>query len=122
MGLAMLKAISSEYSCMTMTTSFLMLINPRRLAVAYACLIQRSASGIEAFFPYISMPTRCTRAVRQITPTIVVTPIATDNAICQSGGVCETMRTIMTIGEKKGNNDPQNANDEFGLRITTNER
>ena len=48
----------------------------------------------------------------------VPAPIDNDNRICHTGGVCETMRTSIVIGEKNGNIETQKANDELGLRST----
>ena len=45
-------------------------------------------------------------------------PIARESAICQNGGVCVTMRTIIAIGAESGNIETQNANGESGLRLT----
>ena len=50
----------------------------------------------------------------------VATPIIQAVAICQNGGVCETMRTIIVMGEKNGTIETQNAKDELGARITGN--
>ena len=45
-------------------------------------------------------------------------PISNDNAICQNGGVCVTIRTSIATGEENGIIDTQNENQESGLRLT----
>ena len=45
-------------------------------------------------------------------------PIASDNAICQNGGVCVTMRTNIATGAENGIIETQNENEESGLRLT----
>ncbi len=49
---------------------------------------------------------------------MVAIPIPSDNRICQSGGVSVTIRTSIVIGAENGNIEPQNAREEFGLRMT----
>jgi len=46
--------------------------------------------------------------------------MTSDVAICQNGGVCEMILTIIVIGEKKGTIETQKANEEFGARMTGN--
>ena len=60
------------------------------------------------------------REASQSRSTTVEYPMTSDRAICQAGGVWETIRTNIVIGEKKGIIDIQNAKDELGLRITGN--
>ena len=51
-------------------------------------------------------------------PITVPNPINNDNAICQNGGVCVTIRTVIATGAENGIIDTQNENDESGLRLT----
>ena len=90
--------------------------------MAHVSLTQRHTSGIVAFFPVISMPTRYMRDATHINPTTVATPIPSESRICHSGGVSVTMRTNIVIGAKNGNIDAQNASGELGLRMILNER
>ena len=58
------------------------------------------------------------RDASQTNPTMVAIPIPSDSIICQSGGVSVTIRTSIVIGAENGNIEPQNASEEFGLRMT----
>ena len=62
------------------------------------------------------------RAATHIMKIIVETPMANDKAICQIGGGWATSRTNITIGEKNGTIDTQNAKAESGLRMAGNAR
>ena len=86
--------------------------------VQVAMTSERHASGSEARLPYINIPTRYTRDANHIIKSTVPNPIPSDNAICQNGGVCVTIRTSIATGAENGSIDTQNENAESGLRLT----
>ena len=58
------------------------------------------------------------RAANHMITSTLLNPITSDNAICQNGGVCVTMRTSIPTGAENGIIDTQNENVESGLRLT----
>src|SRR2546430_14542783 len=84
-------------------------IGNQKSKMAHASLTQRHTSGIVAFFPVISMPTRYMRDATNINPTTVATPIPSESRICHSGGVLLKILTYIGLAWQEENTDDWNS-------------